>query len=152
MGHRSCEDKKVARPPFGFLLPYGNLCSIYKNATKKNSYNLYSNIFIRPKESKDGLCVLPCVGFFQGRVGYTTPWFIYVGLDDGPIPALHSASQMEFDLGLEIQLHRVDLVVTCELSCIFKNEYLTKAGIQPFTCHPTPKLRRFRVDISTRRK
>ena len=35
-------------------------------------------------------------------------------------------AQMEFDLGLEIQLHRVDLVVTCELSCIFKNEYLTK--------------------------
>lgn len=37
---------------------------------------------------------------------------------------------MEFDLGLEIQLHRVDLVVTCELSCIFKNEYLTKERFQ----------------------
>ncbi|CAK9033561.1 unnamed protein product [Durusdinium trenchii] len=43
-----------------------------------------------------------------------------------PVHLTGSGNKMEFDLGLEIQLHRVDLVVTCELSCIFKNEYLTK--------------------------
>ena len=45
----------------------------------------------------------------------------------GESPYFYQFRQMEFDLGLEIQLHRVDLVVSCELSCIFKNEYLTKA-------------------------
>ncbi|CAK9081774.1 Hypothetical protein SCF082_LOCUS38897 [Durusdinium trenchii] len=47
-----------------------------------------------------------------------------------PVHLTGSGNKMEFDLGLEIQLHRVDLVVTCELSCIFKNEYLTKERFQ----------------------
>lgn len=47
-----------------------------------------------------------------------------------PVHLTGSGNKMEFDLGLEIQLHRVDLVVSCELSCIFKNEYLTKERFQ----------------------
>jgi len=47
-----------------------------------------------------------------------------------PVHLTGSGNKMEFDLGLEIQLQRVDLVVTCELSCIFKNEFLTKERFQ----------------------
>eukprot|EP00930_Biecheleria_cincta_P028833 TRINITY_DN20086_c0_g1_i1.p1 TRINITY_DN20086_c0_g1~~TRINITY_DN20086_c0_g1_i1.p1 ORF type:complete len:623 (+),score=110.87 TRINITY_DN20086_c0_g1_i1:73-1869(+) len=42
-----------------------------------------------------------------------------------PVHLTGSGNKVEFDLGLEVQLHRVDLVVTCKLSAIFKNESLT---------------------------
>eukprot|EP00931_Biecheleriopsis_adriatica_P029549 TRINITY_DN1752_c0_g1_i4.p1 TRINITY_DN1752_c0_g1~~TRINITY_DN1752_c0_g1_i4.p1 ORF type:complete len:604 (-),score=139.49 TRINITY_DN1752_c0_g1_i4:224-2035(-) len=47
-----------------------------------------------------------------------------------PVHLTGSGNKMEFDLGLEIQLHRVDLVVTCKLSAIFKNESLTEELFQ----------------------
>jgi len=47
-----------------------------------------------------------------------------------PVHLTGSGNKVEFDLGLEVQLHRVDLVVTCKLSAIFKNESLTQETFQ----------------------
>mmetsp|Transcript_28712 Transcript_28712/g.67506 ORF Transcript_28712/g.67506 Transcript_28712/m.67506 type:complete len:610 (-) Transcript_28712:201-2030(-) len=47
-----------------------------------------------------------------------------------PVHLTGSGNKMEFDMGLEIALHRVDLVVTCKMSAIFKNECLTQEVFQ----------------------
>lgn len=41
-----------------------------------------------------------------------------------------SGNKMEFDMGLEVQYQRVNLVVTCKLSIIYKNETITEELFQ----------------------
>eukprot|EP00933_Yihiella_yeosuensis_P035899 TRINITY_DN29553_c1_g1_i1.p1 TRINITY_DN29553_c1_g1~~TRINITY_DN29553_c1_g1_i1.p1 ORF type:complete len:633 (+),score=94.47 TRINITY_DN29553_c1_g1_i1:66-1901(+) len=47
-----------------------------------------------------------------------------------PVHVTGSGNKVEFDLALEIQLHRVDLAVTCKLSVVFKNEAVTQESFQ----------------------
>ena len=57
----------------------------------------------------------------------------------GGVPAKCPRLQMEFDMGLEIALHRVDLVVTCKMSVPLSHPDHCKGG----RALPCPRLRQF---------
>eukprot|EP00928_Gymnodinium_smaydae_P061154 TRINITY_DN45309_c0_g1_i1.p1 TRINITY_DN45309_c0_g1~~TRINITY_DN45309_c0_g1_i1.p1 ORF type:complete len:586 (+),score=159.20 TRINITY_DN45309_c0_g1_i1:104-1861(+) len=49
---------------------------------------------------------------------------------NSPVHITGSGNKVEFDIALEVQLHRVNLVVTCKLSIIFANETVSEELFQ----------------------
>lgn len=47
-----------------------------------------------------------------------------------PVHLTGSGNKVEFDLSLEVQMQRVDLVVTCKLGVVFRNETITQEIFQ----------------------
>mmetsp|Transcript_13404 Transcript_13404/g.36058 ORF Transcript_13404/g.36058 Transcript_13404/m.36058 type:complete len:592 (+) Transcript_13404:89-1864(+) len=65
-------------------------------------------------------------------------WASAAPIPNAPVHITGSGNKVEFDMALEVQLMRVNLVVTCKLSIIFANETVTEELFQ--IAHETLKV------------